>query len=113
MLTWPYSLPSYVFSPKWFYGYDTLVDLIAVITCLLLVFYSYKCYKFTAEKRYLYFSTAFLSIMLSFIAKVGGTMAYYMPTIKRTAVGSTIHKTFKALTLYQLNATSFKINMEG
>ena len=33
----PYGIPSYVFSPKWFYGFDSIIELIAIIVSVLLV----------------------------------------------------------------------------
>ena len=106
----PYGLPSYVFSPKWFYGFDSIIELIAVIVSVLLVYYSYKCYKLTKENKYMYFSTAFLSITISFVAKIIGTLAIYRPTITRTAIGSTIHQTFTGITPYSINAIALIVH---
>ena len=104
-----YGLPFYVFSPKWFYGYDSIIELIAVIVSVLLVYYSYKCFKLTKENKYIYFSTAFLSLTIAFIAKILGTLAIYEPAITRTALGSTIHQTFRSMTLYNINAAAFVV----
>jgi hypothetical protein len=103
----PYGLPSYVFSPKWFYGLDSIIELIAVIVSVLLVYYSYKCFQLTKENKYVYFSTAFLSLTFAFIAKITGTLAIYKPTITRSALGSTIHQTFSSLTPSYINALLF------
>ncbi len=107
----PYNLPSYVFSPKWFYGFDSLIELIGVIVCGLLVYYSYKCYKLTSEDRYLYFSTAFLSLTLAFAVKVAGTFAIYTPPIRESVVGQVVQTTFSALTLSKINGVSFLLYM--
>ena len=100
----PYGFSTYVFSPKWFYGFDSFIELIAIIVCILLVYYSYKCFKLTKENKYLYFSTAFLSLTLSFIAKIAGTFAIYRPTIRKTALGSSIQRTFESLTTSHINS---------
>ncbi|MBI2208623.1 hypothetical protein HYU50_03940 [Candidatus Woesearchaeota archaeon] len=100
----PYGLPSYVFSPNWFYGFDSIIELIAILVSILLVYYSYKCFKLTKEKKYLYFSAAFLSLTFGFIAKIIGTLAIYKPSITRTALGSSIHEAFTGLTPYNINA---------
>ena len=105
----PYGLPSYVFSPKWFYGFDSIIELIATIVSILLVYYSYRCFKLTKENKYLYFSTAFFSLTLAFIAKIIGTLAIYKPTITRSAIGSSIHQTFRTLTPIGINAIAFVI----
>jgi len=102
--TIPYRVRSYVFSPEWFYGFDSVIELIAIIICVLLVYYSYKCFKLTKENKYLYFSTAFLSLTFAFIAKIAGTLAIYKPTITRSAVGYSIHKTFTGITPIYINS---------
>ena len=103
----PYGLPSYVFSPKWFYGFDSIIESIAIVVCILLVYYSYRCFKLTKENKYLYFSTAFLSLTFAFIAKIIGTLAIYKPTITRSTLGSSIHQTFTSLTPSNINALAF------
>lgn len=105
----PYRLYSYVFSPKWFYGFDSVIELIAIIVCVLLVYYSYKCFKLTKENKYLYFSTAFSSLTFAFIAKIIGTLAIYRPIISRSSLGSSIHQAFRSLTPSDINAISFII----
>ena len=106
----PYGPRSYVFSPEWFYGFDSVIELIATIVSVLLVYYSYKCFKLTRENKYLYFSTAFLSITFAFIAKILGTLAIYKPTITRTALGGMIHKTFAGMTPYSINAIALIVH---
>ncbi len=106
----PYGPRSYVFSPKWFYGFDSIIEFIAIIVSVLLVYYSYKCFKLTKEKKYLYFSTAFLSLTAAFIAKITGTLAIYKPAIARTTLGSAIHQTFAGLTPYSINAIAWVIH---
>ena len=103
----PYGLPSYVFGPQWFYGFDSIIELIAVIVSILLVYYSYKCFKLTKENKYMHFSIAFLSLTAAFTAKIIGTLAIYKPTITRTSIGSSIHQTFTGLTPYYINALAF------
>jgi|TARA_Y100000310_G_C20618150_1_gene781791 hypothetical protein len=103
----PYGLPSYVFSPEWFYGFDSVIESIAIIVSVLLVYYSHKCFKLTKENKYLYFSTAFLSLTFAFIAKIIGTLAIYKPTITRSALGSSIHQTFTSVTPSGINALAF------
>ncbi len=106
----PYGPRSYVFSPKWFYGFDSIIEFIAVLVSVLLVYYSYKCFKLTKEKKYLYFSTAFLSLTVAFIAKIIGALAIYKPGIRRTALGSTIHQAFAGLTPYSINAIALIVH---
>ena len=103
----PYGLPSYVFGPKWFYGLDSVIELVAIIVSALLVYYSYKCYKLIKEAKYAYFSAAFLSLTFAFIAKITGTLAIYKPAVTRTALGSMVHQAFTSLTPSYINALLF------
>jgi hypothetical protein len=107
----PYGFRSYTFGPKWFYGFDSIIELIAIIISILLVYYSYKCFKLTKENRYLYFSTAFLSLTLAFIAKIMSTWAIYKPQVTRTALGSSIHQTFTSLTPFYINALALIVHV--
>ena len=102
----PYGLRYYVFGPEWFHGFDSIIELIAIIVSVLLVYYSYRCFKFTKENKYLYFSIAFFSLTIAFIAKIIATLAIYKPAIARTALGSSIQQTFTGLTLFKINALS-------
>jgi len=103
----PYTLPSYVFSPNWFYGIDSIIEIIGIIICSLLLYYSYRCYKLTSENRYRYFSVAFLSLTLAFIAKVIGTLTIYEPAINTSNLGSMFHSIFTAITPNMINALAF------
>ena len=103
----PYGLSQYVFSPKWFYGFDSIIELIAAIVSVLLIYYSYKCFKLTKENKYLYFSAAFLSLTLGFVAKIIATLAIYRPTIRRSVIGSSIHQAFSELTPSYINSIAF------
>src|SRR3989338_4967737 len=94
----PYEVHSRIFGPKWFYGFDSTIELIAIIVCVLLVYYSYRCFKLTKENQYLYFSTAFLSLTFAFIAKIIGSLAVYKPAITMSMLRSSIHQTFTDLT---------------
>jgi hypothetical protein len=91
------TIQSHIFGPKWFYGFDSIIELIAIVICLLLLYYSYRCYKLTSEKRFFYFSTAFLSLTLAFISRVLGTMLSYMPQISKSRLGIVVHKATASL----------------
>lgn len=107
MVSLPYGLPSYIFSPNWFYGIDSIIEAIGVIICILLVYYSYRCYNLTSEKRYLYFSVAFLSLTLAFISKVMGSLTIYDPNVNLSALGSAFHSIFNKITPDMINAWAF------
>lgn len=58
-----------VYSPLWFHGIDIVLEVFSVLAAILISFMGYRAYKLTCEKKYLYFSTAFGFITLSFIAR--------------------------------------------
>ena len=103
----PYRLPSYVFGPKWFYGFDSIIELAAIIISILLVYYSYKCYKLTSEERFLYFSVSFFSLTLAFIMKVVGTLAIYLPMLRNSVIGNMVRGVSYAITVRGVNALTF------
>ena len=107
MLNLFYNLPYYTFGPKWFRGYDSLIELIAVFTCLLLIYYSYKCYKLTSEKRFWYFSTAFASLTLAFLAKISGTLAIYSISIRNSVIARVIDASIDKVNIFTLNRLAF------
>lgn len=106
----PYSIPSYVFSPKWFYGFDSIIEIIAIIISLLLVYYSYKCYKLTGEKRFLYFSIAFISLTLAFFTKIIGTLAIYSRDVRESALAKTMDSAFESITIFSINSAAFLLH---
>ncbi|HIH15580.1 MAG: hypothetical protein QT08_C0015G0031 [archaeon GW2011_AR17] len=53
--------------PYWFRGIDALFGLIYILVTLLIAAMSYKAYKMTEEKKYVYFAAAFGLMSLSFI----------------------------------------------
>ncbi|MDP3728377.1 MAG: hypothetical protein Q8R18_02880 [bacterium] len=53
--------------PYWFRGIDALFGLIYIIVTLLIAAMSYKAYKMTDEKKYYYFSAAFVLMSISFL----------------------------------------------
>ncbi len=70
-----------VFSPRWFFGIDNLLDLFSVITTLLISFYSFRLYKFSRKRSYLSFSISFFIITLAFLAKIVTNAILYSPAI--------------------------------
>jgi hypothetical protein len=78
---------AYVVGPTWFYGIDYIFDLVSVIVGLLISYFSYKTYRYTSQKRYLYFSTSFFLVALAFIAKILATIPVYSKELKVETVG--------------------------
>jgi len=55
--------------PNWFFGIDSVFELIGTITLLLIFLASYKAYKITDMKRYKYYSIAFLVLMIGHLSR--------------------------------------------
>ncbi len=70
-----------IFSPRWFFGIDNLLDLFSVITTLLISLYSYRLYRFSGKRSHISFSISFLIIALAFLSKIVTNALLYSPTI--------------------------------
>lgn len=70
-----------IFSPKWFFGIDNILDMFSLIVTLLISLYSFRFYKFSSKKNYKYFSISFFVITLAFLAKIVTNAILYSPTI--------------------------------
>lgn len=55
--------------PSWFFGVDSVFELIGTIALLMIVIASYKAYRLTEMKRYKYYSYAFLALMIGHLAR--------------------------------------------
>lgn len=76
-----------IFSPKWFYGYDAIFELVSVVAVILIAWLSYKAYRFTKNKNYKYLTFSFLLIGLSFIVKTITNLIIYFEPLKEKQVG--------------------------
>jgi len=77
----------FVFSPSWFFGIDSLFELVTVVVAMLVALYAHKVYKLTKEKRYRFFSYAFLLISVSYIIKILMDVSVYYPTTQIFKIG--------------------------
>ena len=59
-----------VYSPKWFYGKDIIIDSISLLVLLLIAFFSFKYYKIKKNKNHIYLGFSFCLIALSFLFKI-------------------------------------------
>jgi hypothetical protein len=58
-----------VYTPLWFHGIDIFLEVFSALAAVMISIVGYKAYKLTCDKKYMYFSTAFVFITLSFIAR--------------------------------------------
>jgi hypothetical protein len=59
-----------IYSPSWFSGLDIALQLISVFVSFLLFITSYKLFKISKEKGFLYFALAFFSISAAYVSKI-------------------------------------------
>lgn len=66
------------FTPDWFNGWDLIFEGISLIIAFLIAAYSWKVYRMSSEKKFMYFSLAFILISLGFLFKLitHGTLYY-------------------------------------
>jgi len=55
-------MPLIVYGPAWFYGYESIFAFVFAFVTLLISLLSFKAYGFTNDRKYKYFSLAFLLI---------------------------------------------------
>jgi hypothetical protein len=58
-----------IVSPSWFFGYDSLTELISMVILFVIGFYSWRLYKLSQEKKYKYFNMTFIMLGIALLAK--------------------------------------------
>lgn len=78
---------AFVVGPRWFYGIDYIFDFVSVIVGFMICYFSYKTYRYTSQKKYLYFAASFFLVASAFIAKILATIPVYSKELKVETVG--------------------------
>lgn len=76
-----------IYSPKWFYGRDIIIDVISIIVLFLLSFFSTKSYKISGNKNYKTLGMSFLLIGLSFAFKILMNFTIYFESVVTRKIG--------------------------
>lgn len=77
-----------VFSPKWFYGKDIVIDIFSIIVLALISVFSIKSYKLNKKnKNYLWFGTSFITLGVSFLFKILTNFTIYYNVIDTKTLG--------------------------
>ncbi len=84
------------FSPDWFYGIDSIFEIVSIIVALLIAFSSYKIYKFTKEAKYKYFSLSFVLIAIAYVFKILTNFTLFRQSIIEKTIGDLTY-TFLAI----------------
>jgi len=80
---------SLVFSPIWFFGYDSILDLISFLITILIGFYSYRIYKLTGKKSYFFLYLAFLLLSIALVVKSFANLSLYFDLLHKIGVKDT------------------------
>ena len=59
-----------IYSPRWFFGKDIVIDIVSIIVLSLISFTAIRFYKINRKKSYLWLFISFLMIALAFIFKI-------------------------------------------
>lgn len=77
-----------LFSPKWFYGKDILIDIFSIIVLSLIATFSIKYYKMNKKnKNYFWFGISFITLALSFLFKILTNFTIYYNVIDTEKLG--------------------------
>lgn len=57
------------FSPKWFFGYDVVLEIVFALVTLLLALFAFRIYEVSKERQIKHFTIAFALISISYFVK--------------------------------------------
>jgi len=77
-----------IYSPRWFYGKDIVIDIVSILVLLLISYFSVRYYKINNQnKKYLFFASSFGFMALSFIFKILTNFTLYSKVIQTKQIG--------------------------
>ena len=85
----------YIYSPDWFLGIDSLLEIFTIFISLILGVYSYKIYNTFKLKKYKFFSIAFMLLALTFILKIISNLIFIIT--EKEKIGSAIYTVYESL----------------
>ena len=59
-----------IFSPRWFYGIDSLFDIVFVLVSILIAAFARKAFRLTRERKFLSLYWAFVFFAIAFLVKI-------------------------------------------
>jgi len=87
----------FVFTPKWFYGKDIVIDIVSIFVLSLISFFAIRFYRIDKRKRnYLHLAISFGMIAASFIFKILTNFTIYYPVFVTKRLGFLVY-TYEAL----------------
>ncbi len=78
-------MPIFYYAPYWFYGIDSILEIVTVLVGLLVFFAIYKLYKYSGEKKSLYFALSFLLISVAYFFKIISNLVVYQEVVSKAS----------------------------
>ncbi|MBT4539352.1 hypothetical protein HOI26_02375 [Candidatus Woesearchaeota archaeon] len=77
-----------LFSPKWFYGKDIIIDIVSIFVLLLIAYFNMQYYKLDRRKKgHMFFSVATSFLALSFFFKIITNFTLYQYVLEKKQFG--------------------------
>ena len=73
----------FVFGPSWFYGIDSGFGVFAMLVTILIGIYSFRIFLIAKDRKYLYFTMAFLFISVSYLIRAAADYVVFRHLIGR------------------------------
>ncbi len=85
-----------IYSPRWFFGKDILIDVISIIVLSLISWSAVRFYRINRKKNYMWFSMSFLMLALAFVFKIisNFTLHYTKEIARNLGFVVIVYKTF-------------------
>lgn len=77
----------HIYGPDWFHGIDTTIEILSIAVAFMVSLYAYKIYKLTKQKKYAYFSAAFMLASIAYIFKVISEVVIYSHYVEQHILG--------------------------
>src|SRR3989344_2865253 len=69
--------------PDWFYGLDTIFEIVSGLVTILASMLSYRVYRFTRQKKYYYLFASFMLVSLAFVLRAMGAFLMHLGFYER------------------------------
>jgi len=69
--------------PDWFYGLDTIFEIVSGLVTVLASMLSYRVYRFTRQKKYYYLFASFMLVSLAFVLRAMGAFLMHLGFYER------------------------------
>jgi hypothetical protein len=76
-----------IFSPRWFYGGDIIIDAVSMLVLILIAFFTIRSYFISKNRKYLFLTLSFLIISLAFLFKIMMNFTVYYEIIETKTIG--------------------------